>query len=72
MKQIVVALAFAFTAAAASATLDASRVGAPAPDFKGMDTKGVVHNLSDFKGKWLVLEWHNEGCPYGFGVKYAR
>lgn len=64
MKQTIVALALAFTAAAASATLFASRVGAPAPDFKGTDTKGVAHNLSDFKGKWVVLEWHNEGCPY--------
>jgi len=64
MKQTIVALALAFTAAAASATLSASRVGAPAPDFKGTDTKGVAHNLSDFKGKWVVLEWHNEGCPY--------
>jgi peroxiredoxin len=64
MKQTIVALALAFTAAAASATLSASRVGAPAPDFRGTDTKGVAHNLSDFKGKWVVLEWHNEGCPY--------
>ena len=35
-----------------------------APAFKGTDTKGQVHELSDFKGKWVVLEWHNSGCPY--------
>src|SRR5690606_13208987 len=28
------------------------------------DSKGVTHNLADFKGKIVVLEWHNDGCPY--------
>jgi peroxiredoxin len=46
------------------ASLDASRVGEPAPAFTATDSKGKAHNLSDFKGKWVVLEWHNNGCPY--------
>ena len=25
---------------------------------------GEVHNLSDFAGKRVVLEWTNHGCPY--------
>jgi len=50
--------------AAAPVPTHASKVGAPAPAFKATDSKGKVHNLSDFKGKWVVLEWHNEGCPY--------
>ena len=27
-----------------------------------MDSK--QQKLSDFKGKYVVLEWHNQGCPY--------
>jgi peroxiredoxin len=42
----------------------AARVGEPAPAFRGTDTRGQVHALSDFKGKFVVLEWHNQGCPY--------
>jgi peroxiredoxin len=65
MKQTkIVAAALAIATLVAPITIDASRVGAPAPEFNGTDTKGKVHSLSDFKGKWVVLEWHNEGCPY--------
>lgn len=39
-------------------------IGEMAPDFKGMDTNGVQHMLSDFKGKTVVLEWTNHECPY--------
>jgi len=28
------------------------------------DSNGVQHNLSDFAGQKVVLEWTNEGCPY--------
>jgi peroxiredoxin len=44
--------------------LSAARVGEPAPVFSGTDTKGKTHTLADLKGKWVVLEWHNNGCPY--------
>jgi peroxiredoxin len=42
----------------------AVRVGEPAPDFTGTDSHGQAHRLSDYKGKFVVLEWHNQGCPY--------
>jgi len=42
----------------------AARVGEPAPGFTGVDSNGKTHNLSDYKGKFVVLEWHNQGCPY--------
>lgn len=35
-----------------------------APDFKLKDMKGKEHKLSDFKGKWVVLEWFNKDCPF--------
>ena len=38
--------------------------GAPAPDFKGTDSNGVQHSLSEYRGKYVVLEWANKGCPY--------
>ncbi len=38
--------------------------GAPAPDFKGTDSNGATHTLSQYRGKYVVLEWANKGCPY--------
>jgi len=34
------------------------------PDMTVRDSNGATHNLSDFEGKTLILEWTNEGCPY--------
>ncbi len=42
----------------------AARVGEPAPDFTATDTNGQVHKLSEYQGKFVVLEWTNRGCPY--------
>ena len=39
-------------------------VGQAAPDFSALDTTGKSHKLSDFKGKLVVLEWINPGCPF--------
>jgi hypothetical protein len=52
------ALLFAFTVARAA------RVGERAPEFAATDTNGLVHKLSDYQGKFVVLEWTNRGCPY--------
>jgi len=48
----------------ALSTAWAARVGEPAPDFTATDTNGQVHKLSQYAGKYVVLEWHNRGCPY--------
>ncbi len=42
----------------------AVQVGTPAPDFTATDTHGQVHSLSEYKGKFVVLEWHNRECPF--------
>lgn len=42
----------------------AATVGQPAPDFSLKDVTGKPVRLSDFKGKHVVLEWTNPGCPY--------
>lgn len=39
-------------------------LGQPAPAFTAVDADGKPRALSDFKGKTVVLEWTNEGCPY--------
>lgn len=39
-------------------------VGKPASDFTATDSNGKSHSLSDYKGKVVVLEWLNHGCPY--------
>jgi peroxiredoxin len=39
-------------------------VGAAAPVFSLKDSNGRGHSLSDFKGKYVVLEWFNPGCPF--------
>lgn len=46
------------------AALAQAVVGQPAPDFKGLDTKGATRSLSEFAGKIVVLEWTNHECPY--------
>ncbi len=57
-----------FAAAAALGTAGtataAATVGQPAPAFTATDTSGKRVSLADFKGKHVVLEWVNPGCPY--------
>jgi hypothetical protein len=40
------------------------RVGAVAPEFSATDSNGKTEALDAFRGKYVVLEWHNQGCPY--------
>ncbi len=53
---ISIALCLLLTAAVARA--------APAPDFTLTDTTGKPVRLSDFRGKYVVLEWTNPECPF--------
>jgi hypothetical protein len=39
-------------------------VGAPAPAFTARDASGKTVSLADFRGRTVVLEWVNPGCPY--------
>jgi peroxiredoxin len=55
----------AFVAVALAAAAYASpEVGKSAPDFALPDVSGKTHELSDYKGKYVVLEWVNFGCPF--------
>lgn len=50
-----------FLSSAAHAT---PSIGKPAPAFTATDADGKTRSLAEFKGKPVVIEWVNEGCPY--------
>src|SRR5437764_14718233 len=43
---------------------DSPPVGAAAPDFSLPDASGKTHGLSEYKGKYVVLEWFNPECTF--------
>ena len=51
-------------AATETATPAVAGPGDMAPAFTLVDAEGVQRSLTDFKGKTVVLEWTNEGCPF--------
>ena len=58
---LAISLASFFVASYAQST---TAVGQKAPDFTLTDTGGKTVRLSDYKGKHVVLEWNNPGCPF--------
>lgn len=38
--------------------------GKLAPAFETAAADGKTHKLSDYAGKWVVMEWYNKDCPY--------
>lgn len=62
MKKLMMAVCFVFAAHTAQAQIAS---GTAAPDFKAVDSiSGKEFSLSDYKGKTVVLEWVNFGCPF--------
>ena len=57
-------IATSISVIAVTETNAAASVGQPAPLFTLNDTNGNVINFADYKGKTVVLEWHNPGCPF--------
>jgi len=49
---------------AASETEAAAQVGKAAPEFSLPASNGKKVDLSEYKGKLVVLEWFNHGCPF--------
>ena len=49
----------------------ALKTGEMAPDFSLRDEKGVMHDLKDYRGKIVILQWTNHDCPY-IQKHYAR
>ncbi|MCZ2154937.1 MAG: redoxin domain-containing protein [Bryobacterales bacterium] len=48
----------------------AAKVGSEAPAFRAKDMNGESHTLTDYTGKYVVLEWVNHGCPF-VGKQYG-
>lgn len=61
---VVLAIAAGIVGLAVLAAPPSARVNAPAPDFSATDSHGRTQRLSDQKGKMVVLEWTNNGCPF--------
>ena len=57
-------IAASFSVMAVCAATAAASVGQPAPVFALNDTNGKAVNRGDFKGKPVVLAWHNAECPF--------
>lgn len=74
-----VAAAAALTAAALIVSADEASAAVPgeaAPAFEELNSAGRTVSLSEFRGRTVVLEWTNDGCPfvqkhYGGGAMQA-
>jgi peroxiredoxin len=64
MKSWLMIALIALMAPFAPLALAAATVGQPAPAFTATDVTGKPVSLADFKGRHVVLEWVNPGCPY--------
>ena len=57
-------LVFGILALSGGAALAGVEVGQSVPDFSLPDTNGQTHQLSQYTGKWVVLEWYQPDCPF--------
>jgi len=64
MKIRSIVLACFSLAATALYAAESPAVGSAAPDFSLPDVNGKTHSLSQYKGKYVVLEWFNPECPF--------
>src|SRR5438105_7094456 len=64
MKTRLLLTALTTLAAGALYAADVPPVGSAAPDFSAPDTNGKTRSLSEYKGKYVVLEWFNPECPF--------
>ncbi len=58
------ALTLTISAALCVGAASAAAPGTAAPDFTVTDSHGKPVKLSDFKGRYVVLEWTNPECPF--------
>src|SRR2546423_15442443 len=72
MKTKLLTTLLTIAASTALSPADSPAVGTAAPDFSLTDSKGKTQTISQYKGKYVVLEWFNPECPlvkkhYGSG-----
>src|SRR5438067_6040669 len=64
MKTKLLLTAITTLAAGALYAGDVPPIGSAAPEFSVPDANGKTHSLSEYKGKYVVLEWFNPECPF--------
>ena len=64
MNTRIILTIFTTLIAGAVFAFDPPLAGSAAPDFSLTDGKGKTHSLSQYKGKYVVLEWFNPECPF--------
>jgi len=64
MKNKLLTALFTFAVSTALFAADSPAVGTNAPDFSLTDSKGKTQSVSQYKGKYVVLEWFNPECPF--------
>src|SRR5438477_4515362 len=64
MKTKLLLSGLACLASTALFAADSPPVGSAAPDFSVSDSKGKTQSVSQYKGKYVVLEWFNPECPF--------
>jgi peroxiredoxin len=64
MKTKLLATLLTLAASAALIAAESPAVGTTAPNFSLTDSKGKTQTVSQYKGKYVVLEWFNPDCPF--------
>lgn len=64
LASVILAIGLIFAWASGTSHAASPAISQPAPDFTFVDIEGTGGKLSDFKGKYVVLEWFNHGCPF--------
>src|SRR5213078_3749146 len=64
MKTKLLTALLTIVASTALIAADSPAVGTNAPDFSLTDSKGKTQSVSQYKGKYVVLEWFNPECPF--------
>ncbi|HEY1582687.1 MAG TPA: thioredoxin family protein [Chthoniobacterales bacterium] len=64
MKNVLLSFTLSILSAGLLSASEAPRIGASAPNFSLPDAGGQTYSLGEYKGKYVVLEWFNPGCPF--------
>jgi peroxiredoxin len=64
MKTSLLLTAVACLASTSLFAAESPAAGSTAPDFSVTDSKGKTQSVSQYKGKYVVLEWFNPDCPF--------